>query len=73
MLEVKEIIMNRGMSVALLVAGVLLLGFGISASQSMHSDVSRLFTGSPTDKAIWLIIGGVIMGIIGLVGVTRKA
>ena len=65
--------MNRGLSVAFLVAGVILLVYGISASHSMHSDVSRFFTGSPTDKAIWLIIGGVILGIVGLVGVSRKA
>jgi Protein of unknown function (DUF3185) len=65
--------MNRGLSVALLVAGVILLGFGISASHSMHSDVSRFFTGSLTDKAIWMIIGGVVVGIVGLVGVTRRA
>lgn len=43
----------------LLVAGVVLLIFGIQASESFASDVSETFTGSPTDRAIWMIVGGV--------------
>ncbi|MGE8331025.1 MAG: DUF3185 family protein, partial [Paraburkholderia nemoris] len=33
------------------------------------SEVSRVFTGSPTNKAIMLIVGGVIATIAGLTGV----
>jgi hypothetical protein len=53
------------------VIGVVLLIFGISASQSFSSDVSRFFTGSPTDKAVWMTIGGAAALIIGLFGVFR--
>ena len=63
--------MNRAISLAVLAAGVLLLIFGVSASKSLGSDISRFFTGSPTDKAIWMLIGGVVLSIIGLVGVLR--
>ena len=63
--------MNRLVSLAFLAAGVLLVIFGISASKSLGSDISRFFTGSPTDKAIWMLIGGVVLGVIGLVGLLR--
>jgi len=64
--------MNKGMSVALLVVGVILLVFGLNAYHSASSDVSRFFTGAPTDKALWLLIGGVIVGIAGFFGLARK-
>ncbi len=63
--------MNKAISLALLAAGVLLLILGVSASKSLGSDISRFFTGSPTDKAIWMLIGGVVLLIIGLAGVLR--
>lgn len=64
--------MNKGMSVALLVAGVILLVFGLNAYHSASSDVSRFFTGAPTDKALWLLIGGVVAGITGFLGLSQK-
>jgi hypothetical protein len=63
--------MNKAISLAFLAGGVLLLIFGISASKSLGSDISRFFTGSPTDKAIWMLIGGVVLSIIGLAGLLR--
>ena len=63
--------MNKAISLAFLAGGVLLLIFGISASKSLGSDISRFFTGSPTDKTIWMLIGGVVLLIIGLAGLLR--
>jgi hypothetical protein len=63
--------MNKAISLALLAGGVLLLILGISASKSLGSDISRFFTGSPTDKAIWMLIGGVVLSVIGLAGLLR--
>jgi len=63
--------MNKIVSLALLVGGVVLIVIGIKATNSFSSDVSRFFTGSPTDKAIWMLIGGVVAGVIGLIGVMR--
>lgn len=57
--------MNRILAVVLLVAGGCLLVYGLQASQSFSSDVSRLFTGSPTDRTIWLIVGGAAAAIAG--------
>ena len=64
--------MNKSISAALLVVGVILLGFGINAYHSASSDVSRFFTGAPTDKALWLLIGAAITGIAGVAGLFRK-
>ena len=62
--------MNSMVSFALLVAGLVLIGFGIAAMDSFSSDVSRFFTGAPTDKAVWMLIGGIILTLAGLTGVT---
>ena len=65
--------MNKIVSLALLVGGVVLIIFGIQATDSFSSDVSRFFTGSPTDKAIWMLIGGVIAAVVGLAGTLRSS
>jgi hypothetical protein len=63
--------MNRAFSFALLAVGILLIVLGINASNALSSDISRFFTGSPTDKAVWLLAGGVVAAVIGLMGLTR--
>ena len=63
--------MNRGISLALLIVGIVLVIWGITALDSFSSDLSRFFTGSPTDKTIWLMIGGIVMAIVGLYGLLR--
>jgi uncharacterized membrane protein YqhA len=58
--------MNRLVSLALLVGGVVLVILGVNAMNSFSSDVSRFFTGSPTDKAVWMLIGGLVAAVVGL-------
>jgi Co/Zn/Cd efflux system component len=60
--------MNKAISLAILAGGIVLIVFGVIAMDSFSSDVSRFFTGSPTDKAVWMLIGGVIATIVGGVG-----
>ncbi|HEX9641271.1 MAG TPA: DUF3185 family protein [Candidatus Krumholzibacteria bacterium] len=60
--------MLKGIFLALIAAGVALLILGVRASDSISSDVSRFFTDSPTDKAVWMLIGGGAALIIGIVG-----
>ena len=62
--------MNKVLSLGLLVAGIALIIWGVNASESFSSEVSKLFTGSPTDKAMWLTIGGVVLACIGLGGLS---
>lgn len=64
--------MSKSISAAFLVTGVVLLVFGFNAYHSASSDVSRFFTGAPTDKALWLLIGGFVAGIAGFLGLVRK-
>jgi hypothetical protein len=63
--------MNKPVSLALLVAGVILIIYGVSASDSIGSGFSRFFTGSPTDKTMWFLIGGAVATAVGLAGVLR--
>ena len=63
--------MNKTISLALLAGGIVLIVVGINATNSFSSDVSRFFTGSPTDKAIWVLIGGILAVVVGLGGTLR--
>lgn len=60
--------MIKAVSLAVLAGGVVLLVLGINASNSFGSDVSRFFTGSPSDRAVWMITAGVAMTIGGIAG-----
>lgn len=64
--------MNKALALGLLAVGILLIILGVNASNSFSSDVSRFFTGSPTDKTVWLLIGGIIAVVAGLVGLARS-
>ena len=61
---------NKLISLSVLAGGVVLVFFGVAATNSFTSDVSRFFTGSPTDKAIWMFIGGIAAIIVGLAGLS---
>jgi len=64
--------MNKIISIAFLIGGVVLIIVGFNATNSFSSDVSRFFTGSPTDKAVWMLSGGTLAAIIGLTGTLRS-
>ena len=65
--------MNNMLSMALLVGGLVLVVLGVVAMDSFSSDVSRFFTGAPTDKAVWMLIGGIVALIAGGVTTTRMS
>jgi hypothetical protein len=58
--------MNNIVGLAILALGIVLLVFGFNASHSFSSDVSRTFTGNPTNHSMWLIIGGAVAVIAGI-------
>ena len=62
---------NRSLYLVCLIVGIVALTLGVIASDSIGSDFSRLFTGRPTDRAIWLLIGGAITTVGGLIGLAR--
>lgn len=63
--------MNRPLSLALLIGGIILIIYGASASDSIGSSFSRLFSGTPTDRTIWLLLGGLVAAALGLTGLLR--
>lgn len=64
--------MNKTISIALLVGGIGLMIFGVNATNSFSSDVSRFFTGSPTNKAVWMLLGGIAATAVGLMLTLRS-
>ena len=64
--------MNKPLSLGLLVGGTILLIWGLSASKSAASDVTRFFSGNPTDKTMWLLLGGAIAIVVGAAGMFRS-
>ncbi len=65
--------MNKGIGLALLVVGIVLIILGASASDSVSSGVSRAFTGAPTNKTLWLLLGGAASAVAGAVLTFRRA
>ncbi|MGH7131870.1 MAG: DUF3185 family protein [Phycisphaerales bacterium] len=59
--------MRTAIGLALIVVGVILLVMGFNASDSLASDFSRFFTGNPTDRSIWLLVGGAAAVVVGVV------
>lgn len=55
--------MSKIPSLAFLIIGVVLLIYGINASDSVSSGVTEAVTGAPANKTIWLIV----LGILGIV------
>ena len=51
---------QRLIGLLVLTGGVILLVLGIRAADSFSSSLSRFFTGSPTDRAVWMSIAGVV-------------
>ena len=64
--------MNNIIGLVLFAAGIVLLIFGFNESHSFSSDVSRFFTGNPTDRSLWFIFGGVAALAVGLVLALRS-
>ena len=61
--------MIRAIALAVLAGGIALTIYGINASNSFGSEVSKVFTGNPTDRAMGLLVGGVVMIVAGAIGV----
>jgi hypothetical protein len=65
--------MNKAIGIALLVGGIALVIFGLNESNSLSSDVNRVFTGNPTDRAMWMMVGGGVAAVAGLVMTLRRS
>ena len=63
--------MNRIISAIVLLVGLALIGYGYNASESVASETSEVLSGTPTSSAMWLMIAGGVVALIGLFGVFR--
>lgn len=68
----RPLLMNKAFSIALLIAGVVLLIYGINAHGSIVSEAKEAVTGTPTDKSLWFIILGIIGIIVGGIGTLAR-
>ncbi|PWN07234.1 DUF3185 family protein [Rhodohalobacter mucosus] len=64
--------MRKMISVGLLAGGLLLLYFGYQDYQSFSSEVTEFITGSPDSQAMWMMIGGTVAAVAGLVGLLPR-
>ena len=64
--------MSKLVSLALLVGGIVLIITGFNATNTFISDVSRFLTASPTNRAVWMLIGGIVAALIGLTMLWRN-
>jgi hypothetical protein len=60
--------MKQIIGIAFLVAGIVLLCLAYNSYHSAASDVSRVVTGTSTNKTIWLLLRGVLGSLLGLGG-----
>ena len=58
--------MKKVIGIALLVGGVIALVYGFKAKDSVESKLTETFTGSPSNNAKWLLIGGAVASVAGV-------
>ena len=58
--------MQKAPGVICLVVGAVLVYWGYHMSQSVGSQISNAFSGSPGDKPMLLYIGGAILIVVGI-------
>ncbi len=59
--------MSNAVGLAIFALGIVLLISGFSASQSISAEFSRFFSGHLADKTLWMLAGGGVAAIAGLV------
>jgi hypothetical protein len=59
--------MGRVLGVVALIAGAILLYFGLNASDAPMEQLNETFTGSYSDRTMWYLVGGAATACGGLV------
>lgn len=58
--------MNKMIGLICLAVGIVLLIWGHNVAQALDSQVKNLFTGEPTNRALYLYLGGVVLCSVGV-------
>jgi len=64
--------MKRTISIALLIAGMLLLYFGYQEYNSLGSELDQAFGGAGSTEAILMLVGGALAVVLGGSGLLKK-
>lgn len=59
--------MRKMIAAGLLVGGLILLYFRYQEHQSLASEMEEFVTGSPDSGAMWMMIGGAVTGLVGII------
>lgn len=57
--------MDKIVGFGLIAFGVVVLALGISEGESFGSELSKFFTGKPTDRSLWMTLGGALSIAVG--------
>jgi len=60
------------MGMVFLIVGIALLVWGYQTYESLGSQVEEVFTGSPSEKAIWLMGAGALCSALGALFLLRR-
>lgn len=63
--------MKKVISLVIIFGGTALTIYGAGTSELLSSELSRAFVGSPSDNALWILISGIALIVIGIVGIFR--
>jgi len=63
---------NKILGIVFLVVGTCVLAYGFNAADSVASDFSRFFNGTPTNRSIMLLIVGGVLAVLGISSLTKK-
>jgi hypothetical protein len=63
---------NKILGLALLVLGVVLIYFGINATEAPMEQIAESLTGKYSDETMYYLIGGGISAVLGLVLLLKK-
>lgn len=57
--------MRIPLGLIVVLVGIVLFVLGVVASESVSSSFSKFFTGEPSDRSIWLMLGGIAAIVVG--------
>ena len=62
--------MHKAIFLVIIFTGAFLIIYGVGTWELFSSELSRALVGSPSDNALWILIGGIAMIVIGVVGIS---
>ncbi len=64
--------MYKGLFIGLVIVGAILIILGFQATESVQSEVSEAFTGTPSDRSVWYFVLGALALLAGGGGLLMK-